>query len=134
MKGTFSLKLMSLCLVLALCVCAVSAFAAPAVPAGPITLDKTKKPVVFFFFLHKSVKCESCHHPVGGKEEFRPCATAGCHDILRMKDKSVNSYHRIRHAKDSKLPSCISCHTEVVAKAPEKKQALLGCKESKCHQ
>lgn len=133
MKGLSIVKLLSLSLLLGLLVCVASAFAAPAVPSGPVTMNKTKKPVVFDHTPHKALKCDSCHHPVEGKEEFRPCSTSGCHDIIGVKEQSANGYHRIRHGKNLKNPTCISCHTEVVAKNPDKKQALLGCKDSKCH-
>ncbi len=122
----------------------VLAFAAPAmaaqpeVPADGLKMSKTKKVVVFNHSTHKDVSCVSCHHPVDGKEDYRQCSTAGCHDNLDPKDKkSLQSYYKIAHdRKGGKYDSCVSCHLKVVKEKGNDKdlrKALTGCAKSKCH-
>ena len=75
----------------------------PAVPSEPIKMALTKKPVVFDHAVHKDRQCAECHHQVDGKDNFQKCSTAGCHDVLGQKDKTVHSYYRIAH--DRKVES-----------------------------
>lgn len=116
---------------------ALTALAAPEVPQDGIKLVRTgneKKAVVFNHSTHKDVKCVDCHHLVEGKEDYRPCATAGCHDNFDQKDKSVNSYYQAMHkAKNPKHQSCVSCHTAAAGADKDKKKELAGCAKSKCH-
>ncbi len=123
---------------------AVPAMAAPEVPADGLKMEATKKPVVFNHSTHKDVTCASCHHPVDGKEDYRKCSTAGCHDDFKAK-KGVNSYYAAMHGKKGKFDSCVSCHAKVVTeKAPGKaaeltpeqkayKKKMTSCKGSGCH-
>ncbi len=112
---------------------AVSAFAAPAVPADGIVMDKTKLHVTFNHSTHTGNQCGECHHPVDGKETFLQCGSAGCHDNFDKKDKSVHSYYQVMHGKKLKFDSCVSCHTTVAGKDKDKKKALTSCKKSACH-
>ncbi len=109
--------------------------AQPEAPADGIKMNKTgKKEVTFNHSTHKEVKCGECHHPVDGKEDYRPCSTAGCHDNLDKADKSVHSYYQIMHkTKDAKHQTCISCHAAKAGDDKEKKKELTGCAKSKCH-
>lgn len=135
-KGGFMRSLFCITLVMAFLLCTVPAMAErPAVPADGIQMNATKKKVVVFnHSTHTTVACEQCHHPVEGKADYRKCSTAGCHDSMDRKDKSVRSYYKVMHDKKlEKYASCISCHVAEAAKAPEKKKALLSCKGSKCH-
>ncbi len=113
---------------------AVSAIAAtPAVPADGIQMKNGKKLVVFNHSTHTTVACGSCHHPVDGKEDFRKCGTAGCHDDFKAK-KGVKSYYNVMHArKDTKFDSCMSCHLKTAGSDTAKKKELAGCAKSKCH-
>ncbi len=121
--------------------CLLAAFVLPAlaaqpeVPADGQKLEKGgKKVVIFNHSTHKAQKCVECHHPVDGKEDFRPCATAGCHDIMGQKDKSINSYYQAMHKKqDVKHNSCVACHTTTAGDDAAKKKELTGCAKSKCH-
>ena len=106
----------------------------PAVPTEPLQMALTKKPVTFNHATHKDVQCGDCHHQVDGKENYQMCATAGCHDALGQKDKSVHSYYRIAHdRKTEKFSSCLKCHYEVAQAQPDKKKALTSCVGSSCH-
>ncbi|MCH5276853.1 MAG: cytochrome c3 family protein [Desulfovibrionaceae bacterium] len=106
----------------------------PAVPSGPITMELTKKPVVFDHSFHKERQCVECHHEVDGAANFQKCASAGCHDALGQKDKTVHSYFRIAHdRKVEKSYSCLKCHGEVVQAKPDAKKALTACAGSSCH-
>lgn len=109
--------------------------AQPDVPADGIKMNKGgKKEVIFNHSTHKDQACVDCHHPVDGKEDFRPCATAGCHDNLDPKDKSINSYHQIAHKKkDTKFQTCMSCHEKTAGDDKAKKKELTACAKSKCH-
>lgn len=120
-------------LILALAIPAIAA--QPAAPADGIKMEATqKKVVVFNHSTHKELKCVQCHHLVGGKEEFRKCATAGCHDSMDRKDKSERGYYQAMHGKTEKdIKSCVACHTEVAAAKPDLKKELTACKGSKCH-
>lgn len=112
------------------------AFAAqPEAPAGPITMSKSgKKEVVFNHSTHADIACVDCHHPVDGKEDFRACGTAGCHDITGTKEKGVHSYNMAMHKKkDNKFQTCVSCHEKTAGADKEKKKELAGCAKSKCH-
>lgn len=105
----------------------------PAVPADGLKMEKGKQPVVFNHSTHKEITCGQCHHPVEGKENFQKCGTAGCHDSMDRKDKSVKGYYNAMHGKDLKYPTCLTCHREMAEKQPEKKKELTACKQSKCH-
>ncbi len=107
----------------------------PAAPADGLKMQKTAtKVVIFNHSTHTSVKCGECHHPVDGKEDYRACSTAGCHDNLDKKDKSVNSYYQAMHkTKDVKFQSCVACHTKTAGADAAKKKELAGCAKSKCH-
>ncbi len=116
---------------------AVPAMAAPEAPADGLKMEATKKPVVFNHSTHTDVSCASCHHPVDGKEDYRKCSTAGCHDDFKAK-KGVASYYAAMHGKKGKFDSCVSCHADVVKeKAPTDKaykKKMTSCKGSGCHQ
>lgn len=107
----------------------------PAVPSEPLTMNLTKKPVVFDHAQHSNVECASCHHQVDGKENYQKCSTSGCHDVLGAKDKSVHSYYRIAHDRKiaASYNSCLSCHSEVIKHLPDKKKAMTSCVGSSCH-
>ncbi len=128
------LFLLGVCCLLAVFVLP-SLAAQPATPADGIKLEKGgKKVVVFNHSTHKDIKCTDCHHPVDGKEDFRSCATAGCHDILDKKDKSVNSLYQAMHkAKGAKFNTCVACHVATAGDDKDKKKELAGCAKSKCH-
>ncbi len=118
------------------------AFASPAmaetpkVPADGLKMEKSKKPVVFNHSTHKEVSCASCHHPVDGKEDYRKCSTAGCHDDLKAK-KGTKSYYFVLHAKKgTKFDTCVSCHVKVAKDKgydKDKTKMLTGCAKSGCH-
>ncbi len=119
----------------------VSALALPALaaerpeaPADGHTMQKGGKgEVVFNHSTHATVECGACHHPVEGKEDYRPCSTAGCHDLLGQKAKGVNSYYQAIHKrKDPQHQSCLSCHYKEAGEDQEKLKPLRNCKL--CHQ
>lgn len=112
---------------------ALPAIAAPKVPADGLKMDATKMVVTFNHSTHKAYKCGDCHHPVNGKEDFRKCNTAGCHDNMDKKDKGVHGYYNVMHGKNLKFQSCVSCHAEVAGADAAKKKELTGCKKSSCH-
>lgn len=122
-----------------ICLCAalvLPAIAAqPEVPADGIKMTKSgKKEVIFNHSTHKDEECNVCHHPVDGKDDYRPCGTEGCHDITGTKDKSVHSYNQAMHKKkDNKHQSCVSCHEKLAGDDKAKKKELAGCAKSKCH-
>jgi hypothetical protein len=129
-------KLLILAIFCILAALVVPAFAVqPEAPADGIKLNKGgKKEVIFNHSSHKEVDCVSCHHLVDNKEDYRACATAGCHDAIGQKEKGVNSYHQSIHkVKDVKHQSCVSCHTQVAGTDKDKKKELTGCAKSKCH-
>ena len=105
----------------------------PTAPPDGLKLEKMKQPVVFNHSTHSKGECVTCHHPVAGNTDFRPCATAGCHDVFDRKDKTEKSYFSIMHGKDLKHPSCISCHVRFAGDDPEKKKKLTACKNAACH-
>ncbi len=106
----------------------------PATPADGILMDKTKSPVTFNHSTHATYACNDCHHPVNGVDTYEPCATAGCHDAMGMKEKGVNSYYQVMHKRaGTKYATCISCHNEVVKTDASKRKALTACKGSGCH-
>lgn len=107
----------------------------PEVPADGIKMAKSgKKEVIFNHSTHQSAECNACHHPVDGKDDYRPCGTEGCHDITGTKEKSIRSYNQAIHKKkDPKQQSCVSCHEKTAGDDKEKKKALVGCAKSKCH-
>jgi ribosomal protein L34E len=127
------LMLAIFCMTAALVLPAIAA--QPEVPADGIKMNKSgKKEVTFNHSTHTTVACGDCHHPVDGKEDFRPCATAGCHDITGTADKSIQSYNLALHKKkDNKHPTCVSCHEQLAGDDKEKKKELAGCAKSKCH-
>ena len=113
---------------------ALTAVAAPSVPADGLKMDKTKKPVVFNHSTHAKIDCVDCHHPVNGKESFASCSSAGCHDNLDSKDKSINSYYQAMHkAKGTQYDTCVSCHITTAGADKELKKTLAGCAKSACH-
>ena len=120
---------------LAILALALPALAAPPpAPADGLKMDKTKQNVIFNHSTHKDTNCVECHHAVDGKEDYRKCSTAGCHDNLDRKEKGVHGYYRAMHNKaDTKFTTCVSCHLQIVEKAPDKKKELTACKQSKCH-
>ena len=120
---------------LAVALSAPALAAPPAVPAEPLTMNLTKKPVVFDHAQHSKLECGACHHQVDGKENYQKCATAGCHDVMGAKDKSVHSYYRIAHDRKIAAPynSCLSCHSEVIKQVSDKKKAMTACVGSSCH-
>jgi hypothetical protein len=121
------------CMLAALALPAIAA--QPEVPADGLKMEKSgKKVVIFNHSTHKDEKCVTCHHPVEGKEDYRPCGTEGCHDIIGTKDKSVHSYNQAIHKKkDNKHESCLSCHIKIAGDDKDKKKELTGCAKSKCH-
>lgn len=126
----------------------------PPVLSRPIKMAKTDRPVVFPHAPHTARSCTACHtdmprhfpplvmdaeqdcvvchHLVEGQKVFKKCSSAGCHDVLDRKDKSVHSYYRIFHDR-SLENSCLSCHARVIKTRPEKRQALTSCVGSSCH-
>ena len=143
----------------------VAALALPAaaaqfahIPAGPIKMDRTEKPVYFDHNIHTTADCTACHtkmpahfppltvdydkqcavchHKVAGTTPKFKCGTAGCHDPEDM--HAENAYFKIVH--DRKIfgrghvaDSCLGCHSDVIKTRPEKKQSLTGCSGSACH-
>ena len=132
MKKVFAL---GVALVLGVFVLAAAAAEKPKVPEDGLKLDRVKKVVVFNHSTHeKGMTCVDCHHLVDGVEDYRSCATAGCHDKLDQKDKSVNSYYQAFHkAKGAKFQTCVSCHTKEAGADKDRKRELVGCTKSKCH-
>ena len=129
-------KLLILAIFCMLAALVLPAFAAqPDTPADGTKLNKGgKKEVIFNHSTHKDVACIDCHHLVEGKEDFRACATAGCHDAIGQKEKGINSWYQAVHKmKDVQHQSCVSCHTKVAGDDKDKKKELTGCAKSKCH-
>ncbi len=122
------------CIVAALVLPALAA-ERPAAPADGIKMQKSgKKVVIFNHSTHKADDCGVCHHPVEGKEDYRPCGTAGCHDIIGTQEKGIHSYNQAIHKKkENKHESCVSCHEKTAGDDKEKKKLLVGCAKSKCH-
>jgi len=115
---------------------AISASAeVPLAPTEDIKMALTNKPVMFSHNKHEvaGVACVACHHPVDGVSDYRTCSTAGCHDILGNKDKSINSYYGAFHDRKGKYDTCIMCHTKVAKETPDMRKALTSCKGSSCH-
>ena len=128
------------------------------IPAGPIKMRLTEKPVLFDHNIHTTTvctachtstpahfppltvdtetQCSMCHHKVAGIIPKFRCGTVGCHN---PRDKHARrSYFKIVH--DRKIigsghlaVSCLGCHNEVTKTRPEKKQALTSCSGSSCH-
>lgn len=119
-----------------LAVLAVPALATekPEAPADGHKMGKgSKGEVIFNHTTHKTVECGTCHHPVEGKEDYRPCSTAGCHDVFGQKAKGVNSYYQAIHKrKDPQHQSCLACHYKEAGEDQEKLKLLKNCKL--CHQ
>lgn len=108
--------------------------AQPAAPEGPLKMALTGKPVMFDHAVHSARTCADCHHAVNGEENYQKCSTAGCHDIIDQKDRTVNSYYRVMHdRKITQFSSCLSCHFEVVTDLPDRKKDLTSCVGSLCH-
>lgn len=127
------LMLAIFCMTAALVLPAIAA--QPEVPADGIKMNKSgKKEVTFNHSTHKTAACGDCHHPVDGKENYQPCATAGCHDITGTADKTIHSYNQAIHKKkDAKFQTCVSCHEAAAGNDKAKKKELAGCAKSKCH-
>ncbi|KAF1076507.1 cytochrome c3 family protein [Halodesulfovibrio sp. MK-HDV] len=129
-------RVMVLAMAAILCVAfAMVAYAVDA-PSEPVKMDATKKPVMFNHATHTDYKCGECHHPVDGKENYKKCATAGCHSAAKADKRKAGSYYKIVHNKKvgkSGIATCVSCHKKVAGKDKAKKKALTGCKKSKCH-
>lgn len=131
MKNLFFLGLLMLVSAFAL-----TALARPAVPADGLKMELTKKSVTFDHSVHEKagIDCSQCHHKVKGEEHYEKCSTAGCHDNLDQKDKSVNSYYQAMHKfKDNQHASCVSCHREKAGDDKDKKKAMTACAKSSCH-
>lgn len=124
------------CLAIAI---AVPAFASKAdVPATPddgiVMSHSGKKEVTFNHSTHATVECADCHHPVEGKVDYRPCATAGCHAIDRKDATETLSYnHALHKPQGTKFNTCMSCHREIAGTDAELRRELTGCAKSKCH-
>ena len=128
------------------------------IPAGPIKMELTDKPVFFDHNIHTTedctachsvtpahfpplaldyeAQCAVCHHKVAGTTPRFKCGTAGCHTPEDM--HADLSYYKIIHdraiyGKGHVADSCLGCHAEVAKTRPEKKQALTGCAASACH-
>lgn len=118
-------------------VMALPAFAArPDVPADGIVMShgKQQKGVVFNHSTHTAADCAACHHPVAGVEDYRSCASEGCHPIEKSDQTVPVPYYNAIHNKKAKdIDSCVSCHTKFAAANPDVKKELTGCKASKCH-
>ncbi len=121
---------------LAVLAIAIPALAAerPAEPTEPNIMNLTSMPVVFNHSSHADYECETCHHPVDGTPTYLPCAASGCHDNLDRKAKGVDSYYQTMHkVKDTKFPTCISCHREFAGDDRDLRRTLTGCTNSACH-
>lgn len=137
---------------------ALPVHAEESVPYGPIILQHSQKRVIFKHGVHITQLCTGCHATV--PQHFPPlavdtkqqcvvchhliadepaptyqCSASGCHDEFSPKDKSVNSYFRIVHARnvEEDKTTCLKCHYEVIKTRPEKKQELTACVGSACH-
>lgn len=120
--------------VAALLALAVSAMAAPKVPAdGPVKAPKgaTLTQAVCGFSHgggHKEyTDCKTCHHTWDGKADIKACSTDGCHVDMKEK-KGGKSFYAAYHAPQSKH-SCMGCHKEV--KKAGKAKAPTAC--TQCH-
>ncbi len=134
LNGGFMKKLLSFALLAIIAFCLPAFAAQPEVPSAPSVMNKTKMPVTFNHSTHTEYSCETCHHPVDGVATYQPCATAGCHDVMGRKDKSINSYYQAMHKTSKvKFETCVSCHKEVAGKDKAKRKELTSCKGSKCH-
>ncbi len=126
-------RILLLSVVCLLAVFILPALAAPEAPADGTKLNKGgKKEVIFNHSTHATIKCVDCHHPVEGKEEFRACGTAGCHEGMDKKDP-MSYYMVIHNNKGPKFSTCVSCHIATAGEDKEMKKALAGCTKSKCH-
>ncbi len=117
------------------------AFAAPTAqrpeaPAEDITMSRSNRNVVFKHSTHTKDDCVACHHLVNDKEDYRPCATPECHDVIGEggKNKTERSYYQALHKGKGKHESCNACHRKAAAADAELKKRLpSGCKEKSCH-
>ncbi len=129
------------------------------IPAGPITMELTEKPVLFDHNVHTATdcsvchaqlkahfppltvdtekQCAGCHHKVANITPKFKCGTVGCHN---PKDKlAKRSYFKIVHDRNITLGkhhvaySCLGCHDSVAKDRPEMKKALTACSGSACH-
>ena len=107
--------------------------AQPPVPTEAVPLKGSKKTVMFPHAPHAKVECVTCHHPVQDKENFQKFATAGCHDDLTAKKGEKSLFYVVHTKTGLKHPTCLECHTKVVAEKPELKKELTACAKSKCH-
>jgi len=105
----------------------------PAAPAEALKMARgSKGEVVFNHATHGTVECSTCHHAVEGKEDYRSCATAGCHDEFGQKAKSINSYYQAIHKrKEPQHQTCLDCHYKNAENDAEKLKLLKNCKL--CH-
>ena len=122
------------CLTAAAMFCSTALAGQPPVPEGVLRMELTKNPVTFDHAYHKNAQCIDCHHAVEGTANYQKCATAGCHDIVGNKDKTIHSYYRIAHDKKAKFATCVGCHAKAAGSDKELKKQLTGCKKSKCHE
>ena len=112
----------------------MAALNAADVPADGTELAYLEKIVVFNHSTHAAQACEDCHHMWDGSSDVQGCTTAGCHDIMDRKDKTVQSFYKVIHGKGSdEVASCLSCHKEVAGKDKDLKTKLTKCKNSACH-
>ena len=108
----------------------------PKVPPDGLKMQNmpnSKQPIIFNHSTHSKGECVTCHHPVDGKADFRPCGAAGCHDVFDRRDKTVKSYYNVMHGKDLAHPTCVSCHIKVAGDDAEKKKRLTACRNAACH-
>jgi hypothetical protein len=111
----------------------------PQAPQNPTELNWTRRPVPFDHSSHLQVlgeeACSSCHHPDAGRNYFRSCAEAGCHDQLNTRDTTPQSYYQATHKQaPENFNSCVSCHTLSAAGEPDELKRLAGCRNSVCHE
>ena len=110
------------------------AMAGQTAPDSPLHLQYLKKAVDFSHASHAALECRTCHHPWDGTGPMPKCSQSGCHDVFDAKDKSAQSFYKIVHGPSTDTaPSCLGCHKDAAAAAPEQKKALTGCVGSACH-
>lgn len=98
----------------------------------PLLLANGTAPRMHVTFLHtdhKGITCMHCHHNMSSEGRYVPCTT--CHCTPGVRERAPISMFMAFHAGDS-AHSCISCHRQLVAKAPEKYALpFRGCRP--CH-
>ena len=130
--------------------------AQPKVPAEPIKMEQTNRPVVFNHVTHTAKDCAVCHENVShfpplSISEQDTCvvchhliygelpdvmACSSCHYELDRRDKSTESYFQIAHGRnfsEDDKNSCLNCHMDVIKTRPEKRHELTACAGSACH-